>query len=321
MRIIPLDNNIKNRYDSLFKIATHAFVNGLIPLLDLPEDDYIIISNEIFNPGHDMKIMDILLKGKNGYINIEFHKQPLSKSHLNRDFEYVLQCYFHYGETMDQKIVILDNDRKSVDKLQILKNLEYKADCYFTPEIDGATTLNIIKDKTMNNKILTDYEQYVFSILPLTNHGHDNVEKLVEELCHLTKELNIPEKNREAIAFCQMILVDIFVNNTTLKDKLMDVIRMTSSYIEERENRLRNISKEETLKAEKRAEKEKQKRIQAEQKTMQAEQKTMQAEEKQIQAEEKLKEIETIIKENTNDQKNQLNKKTIQKILAITSTI
>ena len=125
-----------------------------------------------------------------------------------------------------------------------------------------------------------------------------------------------------------MILVDIFVNNTTLKDKLMDVIRMTSSYIEERENRLRNISKEETLKAEKRAEKEKQKRMQAEEKRMQAEQKriqaeqkTMQAEEKQIQAEEKLKEIETIIKENTNDQKNQLNKKTIQKILAITSTI
>ena len=89
---------------------------------------------------------------------------------------------------------------------------------------------------------------------------------------------------------------------------------MTSSYIEERENRLRNISKEETLKAEKRAEKEKQKRIQAEQKTKQAEQ-------KRIQAEQKLKEIETIVKENTNDQKNRLDKKTIQKILAITSTI
>ena len=80
----------------------------------------------------------------------------------------------------------------------------------------------------------------------------------------------------------------------------MDVIRMTSSYIEERENKLRNISKEETIKAEKRAKK---------------------AEQKQIQAEQKLKEIETIVKENTNDQKNRLDKKTIQKILAITSTI
>ena len=251
--------------------------------------------------------MDILLKGKNGLINIEFHKQPLSKSHLNRDFEYVIQCYFHYGETIDQKIVILDNDRKSVNKLQILKNLEYKADCYFTPEIDSATILNNIKDKAINNKTLTDYEEYVFSILPLTNHGHDNVENLVEELCHLTKELNIPEKKKEALAFCQMILVDISVNDTTLKDQLMDVIRMTSSYIEERENKLRNISKEETIKAEKRAKK--------------AEQKQIQAEQKQIQAEQKLKEIETIVKENTNDQKNRLDKKTIQKILAITSTI
>ncbi len=321
MRIIPIDNKIKNHYDSLFKIATHAFVNGLIPLLDLPEDDYIIISNEIFKPGHDVKIMDILLKGKNGLINIEFHKQPLSKSHLNRDFEYVIQCYFQYGETINQKIVILDNDRKSVDKLQILKNLEYKADCYFTQEIDGATILNIIKDKIVDNETLTYYEEYVFSILPLTNHGHNNVEKLVEELCHLTKELNILEEKKEAISFCQMILVDIFVNDTTLKDKLMDVIRMTSSYIEERENKLRNISKEETLKAEKRAEKEKQKRIKAEQKRKQEKQKRIQTEQKQIQTEQKLKEIETIVKENTNDQKNQLDKKTIQKILAITSTI
>ena len=59
MRIIPLNNNVKNRYDSIFKIATHAFVNALIPLLDLPEDDYIIVSNEIFKPGRDVKIMDI----------------------------------------------------------------------------------------------------------------------------------------------------------------------------------------------------------------------------------------------------------------------
>ena len=96
---------------------------------------------------------------------------------------------------------------------------------------------------------------------------------------------------------------------------------MTSSYIEERENKLRNISKEETLKAEKRAEKEKQKRIKAEQKRKQEKQKRIQTEQKQIQTEQKLKEIETIVKENTNDQKNRLDKKTMQKILAITSTI
>ena len=297
MRIIPLDNKIKNRYDSLFKIATHAFVNGLIPLLDLPEDDYTIISNEIFKPGRDVKIMDILLKGKNGYINIEFHKQPLSKSHLNRDFEYVLQCYFHYGKTMDQKIVILDKDRKSIDKLQILKNLEYNAQCYFTPEVDGATILNNIKDKIVDNETLTDYEQYVFSILPLTNHGHDNVEKLVEELCHLTEKLNIPEKNKEAIAFCQMILVDLFVNDKNLQEKLLDVIRMTSSCIEERENRLRNI-----------AEKEKQKRIKAEKNEKQEKQ-------KRIKAEKRINEVNTILKENRHNQK------TIQKILAIISKI
>ena len=62
IRIKPLENHVKNRYDSIFKIATQSFVNALIPLTDLPEDDYIIISSQIFKPGHDAKSMDILLK-------------------------------------------------------------------------------------------------------------------------------------------------------------------------------------------------------------------------------------------------------------------
>ena len=206
-------------------------------------------------PGHDMKIMDILLKGKNGYVNIEFHKQPLTKAHLDRDFEYVVGCYFHYGETMDQRIIILDDSRKSVEKLQILSNLVYEAPFYYASQIDGATVLNIIKNKTEYNEKLTDYEQYVFSILPLTNHGHDNVEKLVEELCKLTKKLNISEKNKEAIALCQMILVDIFVNDDALKEELIGVITMTSSYIEERENKLKRLVEQEAKKAEQEAKK------------------------------------------------------------------
>lgn len=273
-------------------------------------------------PGHDMKIMDILLKGKNGYINIEFHKQPLSKAHLDRDFEYVVGCYFHYGETMDQRIVILDDSRKSVEKLQILSNLVYEAPCYYASHIDGATVLNIIKNKTEHNEKLTDYEQYVFSILPLTDHGHDNVEKLVEELCKLTKKLNISEKNKEAIALCQMILVDIFVNDDALKEELIGVITMTSSYIEERENKLKRLVEQEAKKAEqeaKKAEYEREKRLKAEQEFEMVRKQEMQ---KRITAEEKLKKIDRIIKGDTNGLKNnKIDQKTIQKILAITSKI
>ncbi len=287
-------------------------------------------------PGHDMKIMDILLKGKNGYVNIEFHKQPLTKAHLDRDFEYVVGCYFHYGETMDQRIIILDDSRKSVEKLQILSNLVYEAPFYYASQIDGATVLNIIKNKTEYNEKLTDYEQYVFSILPLTNHGHDNVEKLVEELCKLTKKLNISEKNKEAIALCQMILVDIFVNDDALKEELIGVITMTSSYIEERENKLKRLVEQEAKKAEqeakkaeleakkaeqeaKKAEYEREKRLKAEQEFEMVRKQEMQ---KRITAEEKLKKIDRIIKGDANRLKNnKIDQKTIQKILAITSKI
>ncbi len=74
IRVIPLSNSVKNQYDTIFKVASHSFTNALIQITDLPCDEYELVSSEIFSPGKDVKLMDILLKGPNGYINIEFHK-------------------------------------------------------------------------------------------------------------------------------------------------------------------------------------------------------------------------------------------------------
>ena len=147
IRVIPLSNSVKNQYDTIFKVASHSFTNALIQITDLPCDEYELVSSEIFSPGKDVKLMDILLKGPNGYINIEFHKQPLSKPILDRDFEYVVNCYLFYGETIDQKIVVIDDDRKSVEKIEITPNLHYFGDYYYVSDIDGQEVLNIIKNK------------------------------------------------------------------------------------------------------------------------------------------------------------------------------
>ena len=131
---MQVDNSVKNKYDSILKIATHAFTNALIPIVELPDDEYEVISCEIFSPGKDVKSMDILLKGKNGYVNIEFHKQPLSKSQLDRDFEYVVDCYMFYGETVEQRIVVVDNNQKSVEKMV---NASGAGDSFFATIIFG----------------------------------------------------------------------------------------------------------------------------------------------------------------------------------------
>ena len=154
MRIKPLDNSIKNRYDSIFKIATHSFTNALIQITELPDDEYEVVSCEIFAPGRNVKSMDILLKGKKGFVNIEFHKQPLSRAHLSRDFEYVIQYFFFYDEPIDQKIVVIDNDRKSIDRLQIMPDLEYKGKLFYVPNFDGKKVLNNINKTVQINKII-----------------------------------------------------------------------------------------------------------------------------------------------------------------------
>lgn len=170
----------------MLKIATHAFTNALIPIMKLPEDEYGVISCEIFSPGKDVKSMDILLKGKNGRVNVEFHKQPLSKSHLDRDFEYVVQCYMFYGETIEQRIVVVDNDRKSVEKIQVTPDFPYYGNYFYVPDMDGGKVLNSIKTKLKNNQELSEEEQYIFSILPLTNHCQINEELLMKEVCSIT---------------------------------------------------------------------------------------------------------------------------------------
>ena len=239
MILKPIDNTIKNKYDSIFKIATHAFVNALIPLIELPDDDYKIRSCEIFSPGGDVKSMDILLEGGNGDVNIEFHKQPLIKRDLDRDFGYVSNYYLKDGKTIDQKIVVVDMDRESIEKIQITPHNSYKGNYYYVPNIDGCEVLSSIKHKIKNNQKITEYEKYVFSILPLTNHSYQNEEKLVEELCYLTQKLNISERDKDSISLCHLILLELFVNDQFLYKKLLGVITMTSSFIENYENELK----------------------------------------------------------------------------------
>jgi len=240
IKIRPIDDSMKNKYDSILKIATHAFTNALITLVCLPEEEYEVMSCEIFSPGKDVKSMDILLKGKKGYVNVEFHKQPLSKSHLNRDFEYVVDCYLFYGETIEQKIVVVDNNRKSVEKIEITPEFSYYGNYFYIPDIDGSEVLNNIKTKLETNQKLSEYEQYVFSILPLTNHRYVDEEQLLKELCSITPKLNISEKNREYINLCHMIFVELCVQDKFLKEKLYGEITMTTTYIEERENELKS---------------------------------------------------------------------------------
>ena len=239
IRIRSISNSTKNNYDSILKIATHAFTNALVPIINLPEDEYEIISCEIFSPGKDVKSMDILLKGENGYVNIEFHKQPLSKSHLDRDFEYVVQCYLFYGETIEQKIVVVDDNRKSIEKINVTPNYPYYGNYFYMPDIDGCEVLNSIKYKLKNNQEPTEYEQYIFSILPLTNHHFFDEEQLMKELCSITPKLKVSEKNREVINLCHMILIELFVRDEFVKKELYDVVTMTMTYIEKRENKLK----------------------------------------------------------------------------------
>jgi hypothetical protein len=151
--------------------------------------------------------------------------------------------------------------------------------------------LNNIRNKLENNQEPSEYEQYVFSILPLTNHQYDDDEQLMKEICSITPKLNISEKNRESINLCHMILVEICVHDEFLKEELYGVISMTTTYIEKRENRLKHRAES-------------------------AEKKVVDVTERAESAENMLKEIANDI-----DEEGKLNQNTIKKLLSITSKL
>lgn len=102
-----------------------------------------------------------------------------------------------------------------------------------------------------------------------------------------------------------MIYIDIFIKeDENLKNELMDVITMTSSFIEKRENKLKNAAKIAEQKANK-----------AEQQIQEEKQKTKEAQQKVDYSNKLLKIAQNI------DEKGKLNQTTIKKILAITSKI
>ena len=323
---MQVDNSVKNKYDSILKIATHAFTNALIPIVELPDDEYEVISCEIFSPGKDVKSMDILLKGKNGYVNIEFHKQPLSKSQLDRDFEYVVDCYMFYGETVEQRIVVVDNNQKSVEKIDITPKFSYYGNYFYVPDIDGCEVLNNIKNKLENNQELSESEQYIFSILPLTNHRYVDEEQLMKELCALTPKLNISEKNREYINLCHMILVEICVHDEFLKEELYGVISMTTTYIEKRENELKHraeVAEKDALDAKRKVLDFKERAEVAEKDVLDFKERAEVAEKDALDAKRKVLEANELLKEISDniDDGGNLNQTTIKKLLSVTSKL
>lgn len=61
----------------------------------------------------------------------------------------------------------------------------------------------------------------------------------MKELCSITPKLNVSEKNREVINLCHMILIELFVRDEFVKKELYDVVTMTMTYMEKRENKLK----------------------------------------------------------------------------------
>ena len=199
-----------------------------------------------------------------------------------------------------------------------MPDFEYRGKIYYIPEINGRLILNNIKDKLKKNEELSEYEQYVFSILPLTNHGYNDEEKLVEELCNMTPKLNISEENRDAITLCQMILIDLYINDDSKKKELMEVITMTTSYIEKFEReRMEQITQQVTQQVTEQVTQEITQQV-----TQEITEKERKKAEQMINNERKRADnAERLLKEVVENKNNKIDKKTLKQILLVTANM
>ena len=229
---------LAQEYDKMLKLTALIFTNALMRLSGFKPGIIRIEYPEIFTQETDRGIMDFpVLSIENFYIIFEFHKTPLTTRLLLRNFQYLADFRSRVKHPVALHIVSLDHQKRSVRSVKITPEWSFTPGFTFLIDFDGDKILSNIKNKIKSNIPLSEDDAYFLAVLPFTKHKKGTVE-LVVELCYWINEVEIPEEFKYIIKMSQILWVNVLIKDEKLSNKLIDVIKMKSTFIEEYERNL-----------------------------------------------------------------------------------
>ncbi len=222
----------------MLKLTALIFINALMRISGFQPGIIRIEYPEVFTQETDRGIMDFpVLSIENIYILFEFHKSPLTSRILLRNFQYLAEFRVRVKHPVAMHIISLDPLKRSVRSVQITPEWRFAPGFTFLIDFNGDKILSNIKNKLNNNIQLNEDDAYFLAVLPFTKHEKEMVEFVVE-LCYWVNEVEMPEEFRYIIKMSQILWVNVLIDDEKLSKKLIGVIKMRSTFIEDYERNL-----------------------------------------------------------------------------------
>ena len=228
-----------------------AFINAVMRVSGLEPGIIKIENQEVFTEEAERGIMDFPVLTISGHYTLfEFHSTPLTEKLLLRNFQYLANFRAKVDYPVELHIISIEKLKKSVRSVLITPDWEFSPKFTFLIDFDGDKILNTIKNKIENEIELTDMDAYLLAVLPFTSHEMETVE-FVKQLIYFINEISLSETHKYIIKLSQILWVNALVKDESLKQELLDVVKMKSNFIQEYERNLVETAVNETRAEEK----------------------------------------------------------------------
>jgi len=221
--------------DRAFKIMAMRFLTPLFNLFELHINVKNILPTELVLYSKSFN-MDFLIETTEGYlINLEFQSTKINVQDMLRFHMYAILAYHKYGKKVYTIVISTSKEREEsiiIEHFGLCSLFTIHVLSFNDLELEKA--LNDINNKIKNNIQLNEDDIVKITLIPFMD-DRENIQELLEWSCNILTNIEMEDKEDfHSIQAIETLLINKFVKDENLKNKLLDVIEMSDNVIFER---------------------------------------------------------------------------------------
>ena len=228
--------------DTRVKIGLHNHGNMLLRHLNIPEEIKTIEDTDLTTlEGKNLKL-DFKAKLRSGKrLNVEGESNVVREAALEKTLGYSREVNCHTHDEVISVIIALaeGNNQDTFDKEYCFT---FKPFLIEVKSFDGEEYLSRCENKIENKKRFTKDDCGIINLIPEMKFDR-NMAEVVEELCYVIKNGDIPQKYRRELTTIINLSIDYYIADKEKRDELTEMMKM-DKVIESEYNRVMRISEE-----------------------------------------------------------------------------
>ena len=235
-RVIKIPAN-NQEFDSLLKVSGMAFGNAIMIKTGEKPGIMQYYIQDVFHSSLKRGIVDLPIITQHGFcIDYELHSGIVSDNIVFRNYQYCADLSAALKMPVKPHIISLDENRTPIPDIEIFPGFKFPVNVTFFTDFDGEKILNNIMNKIENNETLDEMDAYDLGLMPFYKNTKSRKEVLVD-MISFVNEIEISEEFKYIIKLIQIFSTTALFENEESK-KLLEVIKMKNTYIQEYEKNL-----------------------------------------------------------------------------------